>query len=210
MNKVIISSNPKDRQAPSEESPSTNLLPWDGEVFLIQNAISSDIADQAFRELMAEIDWRQETATLFGRKIPLPRLTAWYGSGAYAYSGIRHEPLPMTPLLNELRIEAETLAGVSFNSVLINLYRDGRDSMGWHSDDEKILGPEPVIASLSLGGSRRFQLKHRDEGGLVNIDLSHGSYLIMQGHCQACWRHQVPKTKKEIAPRINLTFRRLS
>ena len=189
---------------------SLNLLPRDGEVFLFQDALASGTADRALADLMTEIDWQQETATLFGRKIPLPRLTAWYGSHAYAYSGIHHEPLPMTPLLNDLRIEAEALAGTSFNSVLINLYRHGQDSMGWHSDDEKILGPEPVIASLSLGGSRRFQLKHRDGGSLVNIELAHGSCLIMQGCCQARWRHQVPKTKKEVAPRVNLTFRKLS
>ena len=99
------------------------------------------------------------------------------------------------------------MPAASFNSVLINLYRNGQDSMGWHSDNETVLGKEPVIASLSLGGTRRFQLKHRRSGELVSLDLPHGSCLIMQGRCQADWRHQVPKTRKQVAPRINLTFR---
>ncbi|MGI9450976.1 MAG: alpha-ketoglutarate-dependent dioxygenase AlkB family protein [Geminicoccaceae bacterium] len=184
-----------------------NLLPCDGDVFLIEEALSSDAADRAYADLIDGIDWRQETATLFGRKIPLPRLTAWYGDAAYAYSGIQHAPSPLTDTLKRLKVDAERFANAPFNSVLLNLYRDGRDSMGWHSDDEVILGPAPVIASLSLGGARRFQLKHRQNGDLVSVELTPGSCLIMAGRCQACWRHQVPKTKKSVAPRINLTFR---
>ncbi len=186
-----------------------NLLPADGEAFLIPDALSAECADRALADLMNDVDWRQETTVLFGRRIPLPRLTAWYGDHAYAYSGIRHAPAALTPVLVELKAVVEMAAGQAFNSVLINLYRNGRDSMGWHSDDEKTLGANPVIASLSLGGTRRFQLKHRREGGLISTDLSHGSCLIMRGRCQACWRHQVPKTKKKAAPRINLTFRSL-
>ncbi|MGI9436469.1 MAG: alpha-ketoglutarate-dependent dioxygenase AlkB family protein [Geminicoccaceae bacterium] len=191
-----------------------NLLWRDGEVFLIPNALSPEIADQALQQLLNEVDWRQESATLFGRRITLPRLTAWYGEGAYSYSGIQHEPAPMPPTLLALKKTAGQIAGTAFDSVLLNLYRDGRDSMGWHSDDEAMLGTEPVIASLSLGGTRRFQLKPRhakpaDAPGSISVDLTHGSCLIMRGRCQACWRHQIPKTKKPVPPRINLTFRSL-
>ncbi|MGH1481596.1 MAG: alpha-ketoglutarate-dependent dioxygenase AlkB family protein [Geminicoccales bacterium] len=216
MSRAISFSSPADRVNPRADRlganaarEALNLLPIDGEAFLVDQALSPDIADQAFADLLETIDWRQETAALFGRKIPLPRLTAWYGDGGYAYSGIRHEPAPMTPALLALKSEAEALSGQGFNSVLINLYRDGRDSMGWHSDDEPVLGDEPIIASLSLGATRRFQLKHRHADERVSLDLAHGSCLVMQGRCQACWRHQLPKTKKQVLPRINLTFRRL-
>lgn len=144
---------------------------------------------------------------LFGRRIALPRLTAWYGEHGYRYSGIRHQPAPLTPTLAVLKSSIEAIAKRGFNSVLLNLYRDGRDSMGWHSDDEAALGPEPEIASLSLGAERRFHLKHRTSGDRLSLDLGHGSCLIMRGRCQACWQHQLPKTKRKIGPRINLTFR---
>lgn len=210
MNKATISSAPAaiEGLANPKDSP-PNLLSRDGEVFLIDHALAPDVADRALTELLEGTDWRQEIATTFGRKIPLPRLTAWYGDAGYAYSGIRHEPALWTPSLLPLKNRVETLTQSSFNSVLINLYRDGRDSMGWHSDDEAALGPEPLIASLSLGATRRFQLKHRRADHRVSFDLGHGSCLIMQGRCQAFWRHQVPKTKKPVSPRINLTFRRI-
>ncbi len=209
MNKATFSSSPADKQDTHPNDSSENLLPFDGHVFLIEEALSPDEADLAYVDLLDGIDWRQETARLFGKKIPLPRLTAWYGDGAYTYSGIRHEPSPLTASLKRLKARAERFSGASFNSVLVNLYRDGRDSMGWHSDDEAILGTDPVIASLSLGGERRFQLKHRQSGELISVKLTHGSCLTMGGRCQACWRHQIPKTKKPVAPRINLTFRTL-
>jgi len=209
MNKAIFSSNPADKPNARSNSFAQNLLPFDGDAFLLEKALPPDVADRAYADLLDDVDWHQETATLFGKKIPLPRLTAWYGDGAYAYSGIRHEPSPLTATLERLKVEVERFADSSFNSVLLNLYRDGRDSMGWHSDDEAILGPDPVIASLSLGGERRFQLKHRQRGDLVSVGLPQGSCLIMAGRCQACWRHQVPKTKRPVAPRINLTFRAL-
>lgn len=220
MSRAIFSSNRADNfldglldvdghHAASAGATPANLLPVDGEVYLFDAALAPTIADRAFADLMETIDWRQETATLFGRKIPLPRLTAWYGEHGYAYSGIRHEPVPMPPILTALKGEVERIASLAFNSVLINLYRGGRDSMGWHSDDEADLGRDPVITSLSLGATRRFQLKHRQSSELITLDLPHGSCLVMRGRCQACWRHQVPKTRKPVAPRINLTFRRL-
>jgi alkylated DNA repair dioxygenase AlkB len=184
-----------------------NLLPGDGEAYLIEDALTKKDADQAFEVLQGNLDWRQERALMFGRSLPLPRLTAWYGEQGYAYSGIRHEPAHFTPPLLALKAVVEGLTGHQFNSVLVNLYRDGRDSMGWHSDDETSLGPDPAIASLSLGAVRRFHFKHRKSGERIALDLRHGSCLVMRGACQAKWRHQLPKTAKPIGPRINLTFR---
>ena len=185
----------------------SNLLPLDGDARLIMDALPAADADGCFSDLLESVDWRQEHATLFGRRIALPRLTAWYGTRGYSYSGICHDPVPFTPLLATLKSTVERVSGRQFNSVLVNLYRDGQDSMGWHSDDEASLGPEPEIASLSLGATRRFHLKHKTCGERVALDLAHGSCLIMKGRCQACWRHQLPKTRKTVGQRINLTFR---
>jgi alkylated DNA repair dioxygenase AlkB len=186
--------------------PPDNLLPRDGILALTPHAIAE--ADQVFERLRTEIDWRQETATLFGRRIPVPRLVAWHGDAGYGYSGIRHEPRPWTPALLDLKRIAEREAGVPFNSVLLNLYRDGRDSMGWHADDERELGPEPIIASLSLGAVRMFQARHRqDKTCTLSLPLPPGSCLVMAGGMQAHWHHQIPKTARPVAPRINLTFR---
>jgi alkylated DNA repair dioxygenase AlkB len=184
-------------------------LPQDGEAYLVKDALSAAEADQALRALIDGIDWRQEQASLFGRKIPLPRLTAWYGDHGYSYSGINHEPAPFTPTLLELKRSIERLTSSRFNSVLINLYRNGQDSMGWHSDDEASLGSEPTIASLSLGSTRRFHLKHRAADRRLFVDLPHGSCLIMRGRCQDAWHHQLPKTRKPVEARINLTFRKI-
>ncbi len=152
--------------------------------------------------------WQARTARIMGRSIPVPRLTAWYGDRRYGYSGIVHEPLPWTGSLLELKTIAEKFAGISFNSVLLNLYRNGRDSMSWHADDERSLGSDPVIASVSLGAERVFQLRHHDDPTQrLSLSLPHGSCLIMAGGIQAHWRHQLPKTAKPIGPRINLTFR---
>ena len=205
MSKAITSSAPN--ADPKGGQGAKNLLPEDGEAYLITNALSPPDADRAFDHLLENIDWRQEHATLFGRRIALPRLTAWYGEHDYGYSGIHHQAASLPPLLMNLKAGVESLARVGFNSVLLNLYRKGRDSMGWHSDDEAALGAEPVIASLSLGARRRFQFKHRTTDERISLDLPHGSCLIMRGRCQACWRHQLPKTAKPTGPRINLTFR---
>ena len=158
--------------------------------------------------LLAEIDWRQDEARIMGRTVALPRLTAWYGDAGYRYSGIDNPPRPWLPLLLELKGVAETLAGARFNSVLLNLYRDGRDGMGWHSDDERSLGPEPVIASLSFGATRRFRLKHKTRTDhVLALDLPSGSCLVMAGSLQHHWRHALPKTARPVGPRVNLTFR---
>jgi alkylated DNA repair dioxygenase AlkB len=173
------------------------------------DALAQAAADRLFALLHAGIDWRQETATLMGRRVAIPRLTAWHGAAGYVYSGIRLTPAPWTPPLLELKALAEHLAGQPFNSVLLNLYRDGRDSVSWHADNEPGLGRDPVIASISLGAVRRFQLKHRREPHRLSLDLPHGTCLLMAGPTQHHWLHQLPKTAREVGPRINLTFRQM-
>lgn len=159
--------------------------------------------------LLAETEWRQEQIQLFGRSIPQPRLTAWYGDrgASYRYSGLALEPLPWTPLLAGIRARTEAAAGRPFNSVLLNLYRTGSDSVSWHADDEPELGTDPVIASLSLGAVRRFQLKRRDGTARHALDLPDRSLLLMGPGVQREWLHAVPKQPKVEQPRVNLTFR---
>jgi alkylated DNA repair dioxygenase AlkB len=186
-----------------------DLLSYDGQATIFAEALPVHLADRSFADLHAATAWRQEIARVMGRAVPLPRLTAWYGEAGYIYSGIRHEPRPWTPILLDLKAIAEALAGQPFNSVLLNLYRDGRDSVSWHADDEPGLGPEPMIASLSLGAARRFLLRHRRTRERVEVVLGHGSCLVMSGAVQHHWQHQVPKTARPVGPRINLTFRRM-
>ncbi|WP_201977668.1 alpha-ketoglutarate-dependent dioxygenase AlkB family protein [Hymenobacter rubidus] len=168
-------------------------------------------ADALLAQLTAEVGWEQRAIRLFGQEIPQPRLTAWYGDAAarYTYSGLSWEPRPWLPALAALRQRIEIASSARFNSVLLNLYRNGHDSMGWHADDEPELGPAPTIASLSLGATRRFRLRPR--AGLAAapfaIDLPSGSLLLMRGATQQHWQHALPKTAKPIGPRLNLTFR---
>jgi alkylated DNA repair dioxygenase AlkB len=158
--------------------------------------------------LLAETPWRQDRLKFGGKDVLVPRLQAWYGERRYAYSGLRLEPLPWTPLLDAMRHEIGAACGLEFNSVLLNYYRDGNDSVAWHSDDERELGPDPRIASLSLGATRRFELKHRTrKPAKVNIALEDGSLLLMGSGVQQHWVHQLPKEAGVTAPRLNLTFR---
>jgi alkylated DNA repair dioxygenase AlkB len=187
----------------------SSLLPHDGDVWLVADAVPAAAADRLLEALLAGTDWRQEEATVMGRRLPIPRLTAWHGEKGYVYSGIRLAPAPWTPPLLELKAIAEALAAQAFNSVLLNLYRDGRDSVSWHADNEPGLGRNPVIASLSLGAVRRFQLRHRRTRERVDLDLPHGSCLVMAGATQHHWLHQIPKTARPVGPRLNLTFRRM-
>lgn len=179
----------------------------DGDVALLRGlALPAD----CMARLVAESHWRQDAIRLYGREMLQPRLHAWYGEpeAVYTYSGLRNVPLPWTPLLTELRGIVEDAAGARFNSVLLNLYRDGRDSMGMHSDDEPELGPQPVIASLSLGATRTFILRHRREKGLkpVRVPLGDGDLLLMRGDTQANWAHGINK-QAQAGARLNLTFR---
>lgn len=148
---------------------------------------------------------------MWGRKMRQPRLTAWYGDAGsrYAYSGIELDPLPWTPLLGEIKARIEAAVGSNFNSVLLNYYRDHRDSVGFHSDDEPELGARPVIASLSLGEERTFILKHKQSKTAepVRLRLASRSLLLMKGDTQHYWRHGVPKETRPCGPRVNLTFR---
>ena len=172
-------------------------------------------ADDLFAQLVDphQIAWRQESIRLFGKTVPTPRLSAWYGEEgtAYTYSGLTMQPLPFTPILLSVKQKIEAIAFPDqFNSVLLNLYRTGADSMGWHSDDEQELGSNPVIASVNLGATRRFLLRHTQQKHLKHeILLQHGSLLLMQGTTQHYWQHAIPKTAKPTPARINLTFRKV-
>lgn len=169
-------------------------------------------ADEAFEALRSQIAWEQGQIRMFGKWVMEPRLSAWYGDpgAAYTYSGKRQEPLVWIPPLSEVKGLVEQAAAGRFNSVLLNLYRFGQDSMGWHSDDEKELGDSPMIASLNLGATRKFQLRRKDDkSSKLELDLTHGSLLIMAGETQTFWQHQVPKTKKDVGERMNLTFRNI-
>jgi alkylated DNA repair dioxygenase AlkB len=163
------------------------------------------------QELIDASDWRQEEITVYGKPYLQPRLSAWHGDLSYSYSGIRLEPLPWTPTQLDLKARVEALTEHPFNSVLLNYYRDQRDGMGMHSDDERELGPQPAIASLSLGEERTFLLKHKTRKDLktVKLALPGGSLLLMQGDTQQYWRHGINKERRPCGPRINLTFRNI-
>jgi alkylated DNA repair dioxygenase AlkB len=170
----------------------------------------ADQGDRLLRELRDTTAWGQDIIKLYGKDINVPRLTAWYGDEgtSYVYSGIRNVPRPWTEALLEVKRAVEPLAGSAFNSVLLNRYRTGKDSVSWHSDDEPEFGEQPVIASVSFGGARTFQLKHkRRKEWTVSLELTHGSVLVMRGTTQANWLHRVPKTLKRVDERLNLTFR---
>lgn len=163
-----------------------------------------------FARLHEEIPWQRHRLRIFGREVESPRLSCWIGdAGAvYAYSGTRFEPRAWTPALAELRELLRVHCHEHCNSVLANLYRNGRDAIGWHSDDEAELGPEPVILAFSFGGVRRFRLRHRRDPHLrLELDLPSGSLLRMAGTTQRLYRHAVAKTARPVAARINLTFR---
>ena len=168
-------------------------------------------ADALFGALRAEIAWERHHVRLFGRTLPAPRLSCWIGDAgtAYTYSRVRFEPRPWPPVLAALRAHLQHACAVRFNSVLANLYRDGRDAMGWHSDDEPELGDDPLIASLSLGAARRFVLRARDADARLALTLQHGSLLLMGDGCQRLYRHALPRTRATVGPRINLTFRQV-
>ena len=162
--------------------------------------------------LIGKVEWVQNTIRFYGKESPVPRLEAWYGDAgkSYSYSGIRMDPNPWIDELLEIKKAIEPIAGTRFNSVLINYYRDGRDRVAWHSDDEKELGQNPVIGSVSLGAERRFKLRHknyRKNGHQAEIMLVHGSLLVMKGPTQHFWKHEVPRTVRSVGKRINLTFR---
>jgi len=190
-------------------SPRPLDLP-DAEVFFYPAFFSAEEADRLLLELRDTTAWRQETIRFYGKDIAVPRLTAWYGDeGArYTYSRIENVALPWTAPLLEVKRAVEPPCGVVFNGVLLNRYRTGQDSVSWHADDEPEFGERPVIASVSFGGTRTFQLKHKMRKELkASIELTHGSLLIMRSGTQANWLHQIPKTARQVEERVNLTFR---
>ena len=189
---------------------SQNIVPKEGNVQLLQNFFSQTEAESYFGSLTEKTPWRQDPIWIFGKLILQPRLTAWMGDeGArYRYSGLNLQPAPWSTELQEIKSRVESSTGFKFNSALLNLYRDGRDSMGWHRDNEPELGPNPVIASVSLGATRIFKLRHYQDKSLkLDVPLENGSVLIMQGSTQHFWEHSIPKTARPVGPRINITFR---
>lgn len=180
-----------------------------GSYIYISSFYDKITADKYFSRLISDIKWKQESMNMYGKQIPFPRLTAWYGDNdkPYTFSGITLNPNLWSPGLAKIKADVEPIANVNFNSVLLNRYRNGNDSISWHTDAEKELGKNPVIASVNFGAERKFQLKHTETGERIDILLKHGSLLIMKGELQHFWKHQIPKTKKVIGERVNLTFR---
>lgn len=196
--------------ASEKNSDPIKLLLPDADITYYPLLFSTKEASAIFEILLKEIDWQQDDITIFGKTYKQPRLTALHGDdgASYSYSGITMFPKPLTSELKKIKEKVEAITKTKFTSVLLNLYRDGSDSNGWHSDDEKELGRDPVIASLSFGVERVFQLRNKADTKLrKNILLEHGSLLLMRGSTQHYWQHQIPKSKKINSPRINLTFR---
>lgn len=204
MNQLELFSPFESNEAQTFELPNGNLIFYPA-------AFTTAEADRFLKNLKQETFWQQDNIKMYGKEIPLPRLTAWYGDSGrnYTYSGIAMNPHPWNSTLRKIKQRVEQLAQVNFNSVLLNLYRTGSDSVNWHSDDEPELAPGLPIASVSFGGTRRFLMKHKTktEVDQFELKLTHGSVLLMRGETQQYWLHQVPKTRKKVDPRINLTWR---
>jgi alkylated DNA repair dioxygenase AlkB len=162
-------------------------------------------------DLVEVVPWESHTIKMFGKEYPQPRLVAWFGDPGsdYSYSGLKMNVRPWIPTVSMLREAAERIAGVRFNSVLVNLYRDGNDKVSWHRDNEPELGEEPVIASISLGAPRRFKFRHLLTREVVETTLTPGSMVVMSGLSQSCWEHEIPRQAAVSEPRINLTFRQV-
>jgi alkylated DNA repair dioxygenase AlkB len=185
----------------------------DAEVYYLRLLPLAQAPDVVMRQLIEEVPWRAENVVVWGRTYPQPRLSAWYGDSGknYRYSGILLKPLPWTPGLLDIKSRVEAATRTNFNSVLLNYYRDHRDSMGLHSDDEPELGKQPILASLSLGEERIFILKHRRDKTLkpVRLKLASSGLLLMKGETQRYWKHGIDKEARPCGPRVNLTFRRI-
>lgn len=188
-----------------------NLLPYDGEVLYHAMIMSHEQSQHYFHQLINTIAWRNDETFIYGRHIITKRKVAWYGDKnySYTYSNTTKEALPWTKELLELKAIAEKISGATYNSCLLNLYHDGNEGMAWHSDDEKEMATGFPIASLSLGAGRKFSFKHKVSKETVSILLENGSLLLMKDETQIHWLHSLPKTKRIIHPRINLTFRTL-
>jgi alkylated DNA repair dioxygenase AlkB len=195
-----------------EKNKHTNLLPYDGELYVINNFIPSSEADQLYHYLKDNIPWQHETIKIFGKEYLQPRLTCFMGYQGlyYTYSGRKMEAIPFNNSIHPLLMLINNSFNYSLNSVLINYYRNGSDSMGWHRDNEKELGKNPVIVSLSLGETRIFKIRdYKNKKPVITLPLSNGTLLIMCGKSQTVWEHAIVKQKKVVNGRINLTFRRI-
>lgn len=187
-----------------------NLLPCDGEVYYIENFLSKKDQQIYFEKIIDETQWKHFPIKIFGKEIMQPRLVDWYGSTPIRYSGIELPAKNFTKTLHSLNSKVEQALDDKFNGVLLNLYRDQKDSMGWHQDNEKELGENPVIASLSLGQKRDFQFKHiKDKNLKLSLELASGSLLVMRGQTQNFWKHALPKRSASMQKRLNLTFRKM-
>lgn len=189
--------------------PNQNLLPYDGVVCYFGKIFDYQKANHFFERLMKTVEWKNDEAFIFGKRIFTKRKVAWYGDFPfeYTYSNKTKTALPWTKELLELKAIIETQTGETFNSCLLNLYHDGSEGMAWHSDGEKDLKKGGTIASLSFGATRKFSFKHKETKETISINLEHGSLLIMTGKTQTNWLHRLPPTKLVKTPRINLTFR---
>lgn len=193
--------------------PAGNLLPYDGIVNDYGTLFSTSRADALFATLMHDIAWRHDEALIYGKRITTARQVAWYGDAAfdYTYSGVTRRALPWNAILLAIREKVEsTIATISptrFNSCLLNLYADGSQGMAWHSDDEKELGTNTVIASVSFGATRKFAFKHKRSGDKRELMLRHGQLIVMRGDTQTYWQHAIMKSARVHTPRISLTFR---
>ncbi len=193
-----------------EISSNQNILPHHGNVTYFPEVFDSVQSENFLNSLTEEINWKQEPIKIMGKEIMQPRLTAWYGNPdkPYRYSGITMDAWPWNDTLLKIKKEVDRIAGISFTSALLNYYRNGEDSMGWHRDNEKELGRNPVIASVTFGALRKFQFReYADKKNLISMELGSGSVLIMQGETNHFWEHRIPKTKSVQKARINLTFR---
>jgi len=197
---------------PSLFSDRQEILPFDGSALLIPKFLVPEQTGSLFDQIMNETPWENPEMVMFGKKYPQAGFSTWFTNTgvSYAYSGIIRMPHHMTPTLEHVLGLCVQATGSNFNSVLVNLYRDGNDSVSWHSDNEEINGSEPVIASVSIGATRRFDLRHKETEQTVRVDLEYGSLLEMSGLSQYYWVHQIAKTKTKVDTRINLTFRQVS
>jgi alkylated DNA repair dioxygenase AlkB len=192
--------------------PALNLLPRDGVVNYHGPILSPADTRRYYQTLLLHIPWKHDETVIFGKRIVTARMVAWYGDSnfSYTYSGTTKQALPWTAELAALKAIVEELTGTQFNSCLLNLYQDGSRGMGWHSDDERSLGKDSAIASISLGAEREFRLKHKHLDEKISVLLESGSLLVMKGPTQTHWLHSIPKSKKITTPRINLTFRTMA
>ena len=196
----------------NETDCSQNLLPEDGTVFYYGAILPTVSADKYLELLLRDIEWKNDEAIMFGKRILTKRKVAWYGEEAfeYRYSKITKTALPFTSELKALKTTIEQLTGETFNSCLLNLYHTGHEGMAWHSDAEKDLKKDGAIASVSFGAERKFSFKHKLTAQTISVLLEHGSLLMMKGKTQSHWLHRLPPTKRIAQPRVNLTFRTIA